>query len=252
MKIGLRICQAIPFAGLLLVAACSGAPDGSSASSPSPEKGASATGESAPDVIATFPASAITKEKTGIARWEIREKGASVLGLDGAGATAWRLTLSREPSDPDHVDLAAVSPEAGKVTLARDGSLAGVASARLHQVASAFYADADANDPSKAAPKPAVHVASVRASAGGAYLAYAGDINLGWNLWGYSFNVPEGGFCPFGTRGYGNAYMNYGSGSCYWSGWADPQTPNDCKIMVYVSEYGAQTGNCHWEVFGID
>ena len=80
-------------------------------------------------------------------------------------------------------------------------------------------------------------------------MGLSGDFKLGWNLWGYSGEVPVGDNCIAGTnRVAAIAYSNDPANvSCSIADWVS-KDQFDCRAIVRYSVAGGKTGTCFWEI----
>jgi hypothetical protein len=202
-------------------------------------------------LTATVHASQDTAASLGVLSWEVYDDDAkrTIVARDASGATAWKISVDfPEGDDGDHVQLTALEPESATLTLARDGSLEGIASDRFQSLATHLFTDIEtsAQTPKSAAPLGGPETTTTLNDRA---IADQGDINLGWSLFGYSYDTTLGDVCRGGfTRTAYSTYVYNGTGNCYVKTWLN-QNPYDCRVIVHVGESATHTATCHWATY---
>jgi hypothetical protein len=74
-------------------------------------------------------------------------------------------------------------------------------------------------------------------------------IQMGWNMFGYSFDIQMGHGCDNGfTRTtYGTMVYN-GVGSCYVKDWST-SSGYDCRVILHIGQAGGKVGTCNLTVY---
>ena len=151
----------------------------------------------------TMTASTETTEQTGVATWATftDSSGRHVLGLDADGDTVAELEVT--PRGQDVLDFA-VQGEA--LTLWRDGTISGAASAPAVSLVRALHADTSAR-------------------------GYRETFDAGW-------------FCAGGQpRWYFDSYMLSGAASCYVERWRTDDA-HDCSVSLHIGVSVFGVGTC--------
>jgi hypothetical protein len=210
--------------------------------------------ETAPDGrIATVDASPTTRESVGIARWDVVQDGAStsLRGLAGDGTLMWNVRVVREDGDEEHVDLVATYPQSGSVTLVRDGKIGdrGGSSKEFLRVAAAIRADLGSGNTREQSGSVTPSTDLAPKALYPWALNKADTLFLGWNMWGYQFDVVVGNpVCNFQqTRTHNMAGIVNGMGKCSATWYTNDN--RDCRIMLHAEQFGSRVGTCRWEVY---
>jgi hypothetical protein len=226
-------------ATLVLGAACSEAQPGA---------------EDSTRTLARLTASDAATRELNVAAWDVEEgdSGTFILGTSAAGQVVVKVQI-QQPLDgsEERVEIIGLVPETGRLALTRDGRIEGDAPERLRQIATRLHAELGADGLGRRMPIPPRDgdVAEVASALNDRKIAYQANIDLGWSLFGYSFEVPMGGVCKdgFDRTTYGTTVYN-GTGNCYFTGWAS-ENSLDCTAVLHVGQRGWNSAKCIWTIY---
>jgi hypothetical protein len=205
--------------------------------------------------LARVSASDTAARELNVAIWQAEETdaGTFIVGTSAAGEVTVKVQVQQIDGSEDRVEIIGLVPETGRLTITRDGTMAGDASQRLRQIATRITAEFGVEGLGRRMPVPSDDNAQAPSalSLNDHKIAYEGNIDLGWSFFGYSYDTdpPLGGACKdgFSRTSYGTT-VYAGTGNCYFTTWVSAD-PKDCRAIAHVGQRGWNTAKCIWDIY---
>jgi hypothetical protein len=234
-----NLFRTMMLSALVLAVGCSGAQPGT---------------EDRTRTLARVSASEAATRDLNVATWDAEEtdSGTFILGTSAAGQVVVKVQI-QQPLDgsDERVEIIGLIPETGRLSLSRDGRIEGDAPERLRQIATRIQAEFGADGLGRRMPVAAREgdVAVVASALNDRKVAYQGNVDLGWSLFGYRYEINVGGSCKdgFDRTTFGTTVYD-GTGNCYFTQWVT-ENPYDCSAVLHVGQRGWNTAKCIWTIY---